>query len=39
MKYTLREISMAEPKGFSEGSGSILLYIPTQIIIQTYLGG
>ena len=36
MKYRLspREIQRAEPEGFSEGSGYILLYILPQVMIQ-----
>ena len=31
------EILWAEPIGFVKGSGFISLYIPTQVIIQTFL--
>ena len=39
VKYSLstREIPRAEPKGFPKCSGYISLYIPTQVIIQTFL--
>ena len=38
VKYSLtpREIPMAEPKGFPEGSGYISPYIPTWVMIQTF---
>ena len=38
MKYrlSLREIPMAEPKGFLEGSGDISLYTLTRVTIQSF---
>ena len=39
MIYSLstREIPRTEPEGFFEGSGYISTYIPTRVIIQTFL--